>query len=290
MSSDQGPIVQSALLRAELVRLRKGKKLTQEQVARQLEWSPSKLIRVEGGKNAITRTDLQALLRVYDVTSESRQERLQALARGAREPAWWNAYRGDLDPTFLNYVGYSAGAAFIRQFHGTVVPGLLQTPEYAEVLSTGKASETARVLAAKLRIQRQQEFAKRENPPRQDYIIDEAVIRRHVGIRTDPAIMPAQLNHIADAAENDDLLRVRVIPFSTGAHLGLDGPFTILEFDGDLDDVLYLEGRSGASMMISGEDDKITEYRDTFELLVEQALPADQSIAMIRQAADDLMS
>ncbi|QKW33274.1 helix-turn-helix transcriptional regulator [Actinomadura sp. NAK00032] len=290
MSSDQGPIVQSALLRGELVRLRKGKKLTQEQVARQLEWSPSKLIRVEGGKNAITRTDLQALLRVYDVTSESRQERLQALARGAREPAWWNAYRGDLDPTFLNYVGYSAGAAFIRQFHGTVIPGLLQTPEYAEVLSTGKASETARVLAAKLRIQRQQEFAKRENPPRQDYIIDEAVIRRHVGIRTDPAIMPAQLNHIADTAERDDLLRVRVIPFSTGAHLGLEGPFTILEFDGDLDDVLYLEGRSGASMMVSGEDDKITEYRDTFELLVEQALPADQSVTMIRQAADALMS
>ncbi|MFA1546797.1 helix-turn-helix domain-containing protein [Actinomadura chokoriensis] len=290
MSSDQGPIVQSALLRTELVRLRKEKKLTQEQVARQLEWSPSKLIRVEGGKNAITRTDLQALLGVYDVTSEGRQERLQALARGAREPAWWNAYRGDLDPGFLNYVGYSAGAAFIRQFHGTVVPGLIQTPEYAEVLATGKASERARVLAAKLRIQRQQELAKRENPPRQHYIIDEAVIRRHVGIKADPAIMPAQLNHIADAAENDDLLTVRVIPFSTGAHLGLEGPFTILEFDGDLDDVLYLEGRPGTSLMISGENDKITEYRDTFELLLEQALPADQSVALIRKAAEDLMA
>ncbi|GAA1792629.1 helix-turn-helix transcriptional regulator [Actinomadura chokoriensis] len=290
MSSDQGPIVQSALLRAELVRLRKQKKLTQEQVARQLEWSPSKLIRVEGGKNAITRTDLQALLAVYDVTSEGRQERLQALARGAREPAWWNVYRGELDPSFLNYVGYSAGAAFIRQFHGTVIPGLIQTPEYAEVLSTGKASETARVLAAKLRIQRQQELAKRENPPRQHYIIDEAVIRRHVGIRTDPAIMPAQLNHVADAAESDDLLTVRVIPFSTGAHLGMEGPFSILEFDGDLDDVLYLEGRSGASVMISGEDDTVIEYRDTFELLLEQALPADQSIALMRQAAEDLMA
>jgi transcriptional regulator with XRE-family HTH domain len=290
MSSDQGPIVQSALLRAELVRLRKQKRLTQEQVARQLEWSPSKLIRVEGGKNAITRTDLQALLAVYDVTSEGRQERLQALARGAREPAWWNAYRGELDPSFLNYVGYSAGAAFIRQFHGTAVPGLIQTPEYAEVLSTGKASETARVLAAKLRIQRQQELAKRENPPRQHYIIDEAVIRRHVGIRTDPAIMPAQLNHLADAAESDDLLTVRVIPFSTGAHLGMEGPFSILEFDGDLDDVLYLEGRSGASVMISGEDDKVIDYRDTFELLLEQALPADQSIALMRQAAEDLMA
>ncbi|WP_141579046.1 helix-turn-helix transcriptional regulator [Actinomadura sp. WMMA1423] len=290
MASDQGPIVQSALLRTELVRLRKEKKLTQEQVARQLEWSPSKLIRVEGGKNAITRTDLQALLAVYDVTSEGRQERLQALARGAREPAWWNAYRGDLDPSFLAYVGYSAGAAYIRQFHGTVVPGLIQTSEYAEVLSTGKVSEQARVLAAKLRIQRQQEFAKRQNPPRQHYIIDEAVIRRHVGIRTDPAIMPAQLNHIADLCEGNDLVTVRVIPFNTGAHLGLEGPFSLLEFDGDLDDVLYLEGRSGASVMITGEDDRVAEYRETFELLLDQALSADESVAMMRQAAESLMS
>jgi hypothetical protein len=70
----------------------------------------------------------------------------------------------------------------------------------------------------------------------------------------------------------------------------MEGPFSILEFDGDLDDVLYLEGRSGASVMISGEDDKVIDYRDTFELLLEQALPADQSIAMIRQAAEDLMA
>lgn len=289
MTSDQGPIVQSALLRTELVRLRKEKKLTQEQVARQLEWSPSKLIRVEGGKNAVTRTDLQALLRVYEVTSEGRQERLQSLARGAREPAWWNVYKDELDPRFLNYVGYAAGAAYIRQYHGTVIPGLIQTPEYAEVLSTGRSSETGRVLAAKLRIQRQQELARREHPPRQHYIIDEAVIRRHVGIMVDPAVMPNQLNHIADTAENDELLTVRIIPFKSGAHPGLEGPFSLLEFDGDLDDILYLEGRSGASLMITGEDDRILEYRDTFELMLEQSLPADQSIALLRKTAEDLM-
>ncbi|MCP9951401.1 helix-turn-helix transcriptional regulator [Actinomadura madurae] len=290
MTSDQGPIVQSALLRTELVRLRKEKNLTQEQVARELEWSPSKLIRVEGGKNAITRTDLQALLRVYGVNSEGRQERLQALARGAREPAWWNQYRSELDPSFLAYVGYSAGAAYIRQFHGTVIPGLIQTPEYAEVLSTGKSSETGRVLAAKLRIQRQQELAKRENPPRQHYIIDEAVIRRHVGIKIDPAIMPAQLNHIADSSESNDLLTVRVLPFKAGAHLGLEGPFSVLEFDGDLGDILYLEGRQGASLMITGDDPRIPEYQDSFELLLEQALSAEESIALMRQCAEDLMA
>ncbi|QFG23742.1 helix-turn-helix transcriptional regulator [Actinomadura sp. WMMB 499] len=290
MSNDQGPIVQSALLRSELVRLRKDKGLTQEQVAGRLEWSPSKLIRVEGGKNAITRTDLQALLSVYDVTSEARQERLQALARGAREPAWWNAYKGEFGESFLNFVGYAAGAAYIRHFHGTVVPGLLQTEEYAQVLSTGMVSNQQQAFGVRLRMQRQQELAARENPPRQSYILDEAVIRRHVGIKADPAIMPAQLRHIADTADRDELLSVRVIPFSGGAHLGIHGPFSILEFEGGLSNVLYLEGRPGADAMITGDDPRIADYLDNFELLLEEALPADESVAMIRQAAEDLMA
>ncbi|GLZ15064.1 transcriptional regulator [Actinomadura sp. NBRC 104425] len=264
--------------------------MTQEQVARALEWSPSKVIRIEGGKNAITRTDLQALLMVYDVTSESRQEKLQALARGAREPAWWNAYKNELDDTFLNFVGYAAGASFIRSFHGTVVPGLLQTREYAEVLATGMVNPTSRALAVKLRMQRQEELARRENPPRQYYIVDEAVIRRHFGVESDPMIMPNQLRHIADSVERSDLLTVRVIPFSRGAHLGIYGPFTLLEFEGGLGDVLYLEGRPGTSVMITGDEPRIAEYRDNFEVLLEEALPASESIELIRQAAEDLMS
>ncbi|MBE1531728.1 helix-turn-helix domain-containing protein [Actinomadura algeriensis] len=290
MTSDQGPIVQSALLRTELVRLRKEKGVTQEQVARRLEWSPSKLIRIEGGKNAITRTDLQALLAVYDVTSESRQERLQELARGAREPAWWNAYKGELEEVFLSFVGYSAGASYIRHCHGTLVPGLLQTEEYAQVLDTRRVSAQAKAFGVKLRLQRQEALAARDNPPRQQYILDEAVIRRHVGIKTDPGIMPAQLRRIADRVEEDESLSVRIIPFKAGAHLGLSGPFVLLEFDGELNDVLYLEGRVGASALVTGDDDKVTDYRDNFETLLEEALTADESVALIRQAAEDLMA
>ncbi|MBT2207738.1 MULTISPECIES: helix-turn-helix domain-containing protein [Actinomadura] len=289
MTTDQGPIVQSALLRTELVRLRKEKGMTQEQVANRLEWSPSKLIRVEGGKNTITRTDLQALLTVYDVVSESRQERLQSWARGAREPAWWNAYRGEFDETFLTYVGYTAGAAYIRHFHGTLVPGMLQTEEYAQVLYTGVVSPQQQAFGVKLRMQRQRELAKRDDPPRQNYIIDEAVIRRHVGVKVDPAIMPNQLRHIAESAEADELLTVRVIPFSAGAHLGIFGPFSLLEFEGGLSDVLYLEGRASASVMVTGEDTRIAEYRDNFETLLDEALTPEKSIALIRQAAEELM-
>ena len=135
MAADQGPIVQSALLRSELIRLRKESRLTQEQVAAALEWSPSKLIRIEGGHSSVTKVDLDALLSEYGVSSESRREQLQALNRGARERAWWDKYRDNIEPVYLRYVGFEAGTAFIRAFESAYIPGLLQTEEYAKVVS-----------------------------------------------------------------------------------------------------------------------------------------------------------
>ena len=151
MSTDQGPVVQSALLRAELIRLRKDSGLTQEQVAQNLDWSPSKLIGIEGGRSSVTKVDLDALLTQYGITSESHRERLQALNRGSRERAWWTAYKDGTNPTYFEYVGYEAGASFIRQFQSGAVPGLLQTPAYAEAL-TSNSVDAVRVKAVKFRI------------------------------------------------------------------------------------------------------------------------------------------
>ncbi len=287
MANDQGPVVQSALLRNELIRLRKDSGLTQEQVAQRLDWSPSKLIRVEGGRSSITKVDLDALLHMYGITSESQRERLQALNRGARERAWWVDYREALDPTYLEYVGYEAGAAFIRQCQWGFIPGLLQTPEYAEILTANSVDAVRVAPAVKLRMQRQAELAKRSAPPRQYHVIDEAVLRRHVGISQDPAIMPSQLRHVADRAEREESLTVRVIPFTAGAHPGLSGPFTLLEFDGSLPDLLYLDAGRDVSL-ITGSDPRIGQYADDFEVLLETALPGAESIELIRQAAEDM--
>jgi transcriptional regulator with XRE-family HTH domain len=290
MAQDQGPVVQSALLRGELVRLRKEKNLTQEQVARTLDWSPSKLIRIEGGKSSISKTDLQALLRQYGVTSEAREARLEALAAGARDrkKAWWDSYRGELDENYLNYVGYEAGASFIRQAQNVVIPGLLQTLEYAQVIVSLAVGGPGRSRAADLRIERQQEMAKREEQPWRFYILDEGVIRRHVGVKQDPMIMPTQLRRVADASEASDRLTVRVLPFSKGAHRGMYGPFTLLEFDGPLADVLYLEGGSAPTLLVTGEDPRIIDYRETYETLVEDALSEEESIVLMRQVADEM--
>jgi transcriptional regulator with XRE-family HTH domain len=287
MATDQGPVVQSALLRTELIRLRKDSGLTQEQVAQDLDWSPSKLIRVEGGRSSITKVDLDALLAKYGISSESHRERLQALNRGTRERAWWASYREDLNPTYLEYVGYEAGAAFIRQFQSGFIPGLLQIREYAEVLTANSIDAVRVAPVVKFRLQRQTELAQRSAPPRQYYVVDEAVIRRHVGISQDPAIMPSQLHHIADRAEREESLTVRVIPFKAGAHPGLAGPFTLLEFDGAMPDILYLDAGREVSL-ITGSDSRIGQYADDFEILLESSLSAAESVGFIRQVAEDM--
>ena len=289
VATDQGPIVQSALLRGELVRLRKENGFTQEQVASELEWSPSKLIRVEGGRSSITKVDLDALLTKYGVTSESTRERLQTLNQGTRERAWWNKYRDDLAESYLKYVGFEAGASFIRQYQSAFVPGTLQTPEYAEAVTVGLADPIQIASIVGIRLQRQAELAQRSVPPRRYYVVDEAVIRRHVGISKNPAIMPDQLRTMADRVESDELATVRVIPFAAGAHRGLFGSFTLLEFDGGLPDILYIDGGRGefASMVQGG--DLTAEYRDDFEALLEDALPADNSIDLLRRVANELL-
>ena len=101
--------------------------------------------------------------------------------------------------------------------------------------------------------------------------------------------MPNQLLEVADKAEQDDLVTVRVIPFEAGAHRGLYGPFTLLEFDGGLSDLLYIDaGRGEFASMVQGDDPLIAEYRDDFELLLEDALSAEKSINLIRNVAEEM--
>lgn len=288
MAVDHGPVVQSALLRAELVRLRREQKQTQEHVAHELEWSSSKLIRIEGGKNSISRTDLQALLLFYGVTSTTQQEHLQELAKGARQTAWWDGYRGDIADAYLGYVGLEAGTSEMRHFHGSVVHGLLQTPEYAEVLAAESVGITSVGRVVKLRIQRQRELARRSDPPRQIFVLDEAVIRRHVGIGVDVAIMPNQLRRIVRTARENESTKVRVIPFNAGAHMGLRGPFSLLSFEGGLADTLYLEGARDISVLATGDDPRITDYQDGFVSLLDAALTAEESAELILRVAEEM--
>lgn len=288
MAANQGPVVQSEILRGDLFRLRKANGLTQEEVARDLEWPTSKLIRIEGGSRSVTETDLGALLSRFGVSSETDHERLRALCRGGLEIGWWHAYRDEIPAPYLTYVGYEAGATFIRQFPGTVIPGLLQTPEYAEALTASAIGSAASAAVVGLRLKRQAELAQRADPPHRYFMLDEAVIRRHMGIDEDQSIMPAQLRYLADVAEGNELTTIRVVPFRAGAHAGLSGPFTLLEFDGGLPDLLYLDTGQGELATTTNDGPRVAEYADKFELIIDRALPENESVDFIRRVADEM--
>lgn len=288
MPADQGPVVQRAMLVGELGRLRKEKDLTQKQVAERLDWSPAKMIRIEGGKQSITQTDLEALLRLYGVDDEERVRELLHLSKGANKDGWWSTYRNQgITPDFLRVVGYEAGASVIRQSQNSIVPGVLQTREYAEIITRlFKTNPDKVVPTVNLRMERQARLAEREQQPRQVFVMDEAVIRRHVGFKTDPGIMPRQLQRMAEAAQQDDV-EVRIIPFRFGSHQGMRGPLLLLSFDGPLEDVLYREGASDGSL--TDRFDVVAEYSELYENLLEQSLGPEDSVAMILEAAERML-
>jgi transcriptional regulator with XRE-family HTH domain len=292
MASGQGPVVQRAILTSELVRKRKEAKKVQEEVARALDWSPSKLIRIEGGTVGISTTDLQALLRYYGVGGDGEVHRLTELARGSRERGWWQAYQADLDPGFRSYLGYEMGASFIRQFEVSLIPGRLQTEDYAKVVLreyVGDVGQERINTLTDIRLRRQEQLLERDPRPHQLYILDEAAIRRQVGatLPGGKGIMPAQLRVVIEAAQRADTT-IEIIPFEAGAHFGMKGPFTLLEFDVDLGEVLYLENARGGDLTITGRDATVAEYREAFEGLRQWTYDAERSLQLLQEAVDQM--
>lgn len=291
MSEQQAPVVQRAILTGELRRLRAAHGMSQEDVAKALDWSLSKVIRIEGGLVGITTTDLKALLDLYQVADTKRVAELVEMAKTARTRGWWNAYKNIRDQEYLDYVGYESGASVIRMAQGLLIPGLLQTEDYAWTITSeyiGEANDLARDLV-EIRLERQERLFNRGKPPRQFYVLDEAVIRRHVGAPKNPNVMPTQLRHLVELSERP-FITIEVIPFQTGAHYGLKGPFVLLEFEGDLGDVLYLESARRGDLLIANPASSplITTYREAFEQLRGLSLGPEASVKFIAHVADEM--
>jgi transcriptional regulator with XRE-family HTH domain len=289
--SDPGPVVQHAILTSELVRLRRERGDTQDQVAAALDWSPSKLIRIEGGTVGVSTTDLQALLRHYGIQDgDSRIQELINIAKEARRKGWWALYRKELDREYQKFIGYEAGASVIRSFNALTVPGLLQTEEYANALTIEFITDPSeRDITVEVRLQRQDQILGRQDSPQLFLLIDEAALQRRVGGQVDPRVMPQQLEHIIGMLDEPNI-SIEIIPFGKGAHFGMKGPFTILEFsDIRIGEMLFLESADRAeNTAVADRDFRIPEYRAAFENLRQIALPAEESIAFIREIIDSM--
>lgn len=259
-------------LKAALRQARDDAGITQQDAADSLEWSVSKIIRIEQGAVGVSATDLRALLALYRIDDPARADELALLARGSRTREKWSQYRDVYGRESLTLFGTEGAARVIYKYEPTFVPGLFQTEEYAEALLKGLGHDRATITSmVKARLDRQ-ELLERERGPRLDFVLGEAVVSRAVG---SAGVMRRQLERIRELAARPDI-SVQVLLFSAGAHPGMMGAFTILEFaDPELDDMLYLEN-AGGETVTRDQPELVAEYRDTFGRLQSMATKPDQ--------------
>jgi transcriptional regulator with XRE-family HTH domain len=278
---EQNPTLRGRRLAVELMRRREASGLSREEAARRLEWSTSTIFRIETGRSRPQPGNVRVLLDLYGVTGSERDGLIQ-LAREARQPGWWHSFRDVLPNPYEVYIGLEGGAASIRNFEPVVVPGLLQTEDYARATFKGGPRELERdEIERRVEVRRaRQQILTRDDRPRLWAVIDEAVIHRLVG---DPAVMRAQLDHLIDTAEQGKTT-VQVVPFRAGAHAGTTGPFVILDFPEPTDPaVVYVETLAGDIYLEERAD--VNRYTIAFDRLLAAALHPDDSVRLIQQVA-----
>jgi transcriptional regulator with XRE-family HTH domain len=260
------PLVQRRRLRTELRRARTEARKTQDQVAAAMDWSLSKVIRIETGAVGISTNDLRALLNLYAVHDADRTEELIELARASRQTSWLSRYRADIKPQYLQYIEYEEAASVLRMYDPLLLPGLLQTEGYAvaAVRTLADPRTPAEVIRNRIDIRlTRQRLLERVTPPALICVLDESVISRVVGERE---VAQDQLARLIELASRPNIT-IQIVPFTAGLHRGLLEPFIILEFPDQEDgDVLYLESSRDA-IFSHDEAGEITGYREVFEQL-----------------------
>jgi transcriptional regulator with XRE-family HTH domain len=284
MPRDIDPSLNRRRLRIELRKAREAAGMTQRDAAKGLEWSLSKLIRIEAGTVSLGVTDLRALLQLYEVTDPGLVAELEDAARGSKGQSWWAQYSDVVSPQYALYLGYEGSADTIRMFNPVVLPGLLQTEDYATALLTAMAPESRLRQQVDLRLTRQERFFDGDEGPEIDIVLDEAAVRRQIG---GPSVMRRQLAHVQELAEHPRV-NLRLLPFTAGAHFSVTTPFILLGFRDD-DDLLYLEGPGGG---LSSRDDLglMVRYQECFEQISAIAYEGDRMselLATVRASLDN---
>ncbi|HEX6353544.1 helix-turn-helix transcriptional regulator [Actinophytocola sp.] len=282
MSRGPSPTVRRRRLAARLRELRENANLTIDEVGDKLECSASKISRIETGHVGVTPRDVRDMLEVYGVDGAERESLVQ-LAREARKKGWWHAFNEAFTGAF---VGLEADASFLHTHQALLVPGLLQTEAYTRAIirairpDIGEADVELRVRA---RMSRQKLLIDDPNPPEYWAVLDEAVVQRVVG---GPEVMRDQLKRLLHVASLPHVT-LQVVPFSTGAHAGMEAPFLILGFPEQADpDVVYVEYSTSGVYLEQPAD--VHRYSMIFDHLRAAALKPDDTVELLDRAADRL--
>ncbi|MFF3457710.1 helix-turn-helix domain-containing protein [Streptomyces sp. NPDC002730] len=280
-----GPAVRRRKLGEELRRLRLAASLTSRDAAQLAGWHQSKVSRIETGISGVKASDVTLLLDVYTVADPQLRTLLETLAGAAdgMGSGWWHAYRGLLPPEYRDFISLEDQACAARTLETSVVPGLLQTPDYARAVTRAALADLPATTVNSLvevRLTRQS-VLRAEKPLELSAVLDEAVLRREVGGRQ---VMREQLRGLAETAQLPHV-RLQVLPFSVGGYVGLTGPFVIFSFPNTSDlDVVVLDHLTSSLYLERKEDLEV--YCAAFHAMQARALAPEDSLDLIARISD----
>jgi transcriptional regulator with XRE-family HTH domain len=285
------PTVRRRRLAAELRRLRLQSDQTAEAVGSLLGWSKAKVSRYELAQSGLRPSDVEILLDVYNVHGK-RREQLLTLAQEAAEKGWWEAYSDVLGEEYLAFIALEAEAPLVLQWHINVIPGLLQTEQYALDIVSGWRAVSGPIPPAfidrrvEVRMRRQQ-ILTRDQPLELTVVLDESVLRRQRG---DNALMYEQLHRLVEVSGWPNVT-LQILPLAGPKSLAADS-FTLFQFgsvlETSLHDVVSTENLANY-LYVEGETSTY-EFRQAFELLAQESLDPEESRELILRTAQELWS
>ncbi|MBB5871795.1 transcriptional regulator with XRE-family HTH domain [Allocatelliglobosispora scoriae] len=277
--AEGSPTVRRRRLGLILREMREHTGMTGDEVGTAMERSASWVSRIEIGKQGMRIRDLRDLLALYEVNDEKLRSDLEELAREGKARGWWNKYGEAVTGPYSAYIGFEAEASELLSYETVVMPGLLQTEDYARALfsnvhpphSGDQVEQRARIRMAR------QALLNRVDPVRLWAIMDESVVYRRIG---DSQVMHDQLKHLIELAQLPNVT-LQIAPFTAGAYPGAVHSFSVLRFPQAADpDLVYIEDWGGGAF---AEGDDARRYHDVFNHLRAAALSPIQSVEMIRR-------
>lgn len=249
--------------------------MTIEQAAEELEWSSTKVSNIETGRSKKPAvTDIRVLLDLYRVTDSRERDSILALTRQSRERGWWNRYDDVLGGA---YASLEAGAKSVKLFEPQYIPGLFQTPEYAEAIAQATLirdpDDIQRTVEARIR---RQDILTKDEPPEVWAIIHESAL---LMLKAAPDLFGPQVARLLELAETPNSVTLQILPLSAGLHAGMGGPFAILDYEA-AQSLVFLETNTDGLYL--EKPPEITRYRRCFDRLVAKALDPDEVPAYLR--------
>ncbi|MFI7000499.1 helix-turn-helix domain-containing protein [Nocardia sp. NPDC050175] len=277
--AERGPTALRIAVGGQLRKLREGCGITPQAAGDHIRGSYAKISRLELGRTGFKERDIVDLLDLYGVTDAEQREMFVDLALKANEPGWWHRYNDLLPQWFETYVGLEGAARTIRTYEGQLVPGLLQTEDYATAMVEMGQENNDPVRRVELRTKRQ-EILDVPGGPLLWAVLDEAVLHRPVG---GTAVQRKQIEHLVDMSARSNVT-IQVLSYRSGGSAAAGSSFTMLRFaERELPDVIYLEQLTTALYLDRREDVRL--YRGVMDRLAIQAETPERSRELMIAAA-----